>query len=236
MGTRGINGFVVKGKHYGQYNQFDTYPSGMGKDMVKLARLITKNEGWNKFRKNAEKVQDIGETTNDTALIEKYSSYTDLQVSNQVETDTYCLLRHLQGVKLLEEIYKGRCLHIRDNMEFVKDSLFCEYAYFFNLDSMVIEFWKGFQKEPQMWNPFGTSPNSDGYYPIKLVGVFQLSRIPRNWADVFGVYDEEENELDVEVPGNQAKLYLLCEHLKTLASPAVEGCVIRTPEGWNLNQ
>ena len=61
MGTRGLNGFVLKGKYYGQYNQYDTYPSALGTDMVQLARKITKNEGWNKFKRNAEKLQDLGD-------------------------------------------------------------------------------------------------------------------------------------------------------------------------------
>jgi hypothetical protein len=60
-----------------------------------------------------------------------------------------------------------------DDSSFIKDSLFCEYAYIINLDTNCLEFWVGFQKEPCESNRYGTEM-SDGYYPCKMVAYYAL--------------------------------------------------------------
>ena len=60
---------------------------------------------------------------------------------------------------------------------FIKKSLFCEYAYIINLNDMTLEFYRGNQKVPQIGNRFGHVPDKDGYYPCRLVGVFNISEI-----------------------------------------------------------
>lgn len=188
MGTRGINGWVQSGKYHGQYNQFDTYPSGLGQDMVDVAKKITAENGWEKFKENALKMQDIGKKLDpetDAVLIERYSKFFDENVSERVTTDTYALLRHLQGVPLMHHIYSGGVEHYRDSMDFIKDSLFCEYAWFFNLDTMMFEGWDGGQKTKTAKNPFGTKKDEDGYYPCKRVLNVPLTEIPEEWYDAF---------------------------------------------------
>lgn len=53
MGTRGKIGFVQKGVRKGVYNHFDSYPSGLGDDIIKfilnhtdteLAEMVSKVE------------------------------------------------------------------------------------------------------------------------------------------------------------------------------------------------
>ena len=77
------------------------------------------------------------------------------------------LLRKLQGIGLMEAIYAGTTRHYRGDMNFAKDSLFCEYAYFYNLDLNIIEFWEGFQRTPpdkfSLFTTFGQDKNDDGY-------------------------------------------------------------------------
>lgn len=188
MGTRGLNGWVQKGKYYGQYNQFDTYPSGLGNDMVKLAKKITKEDGWEKFKENALKMKRITKDTldskKDADIIARYIKFFDEQVSTGKVTEPYALFRHLQGMGLMEHLYLGNIEHYRDQMDFINDSLFCEYAWFFNLDTMMFEGWKGFQHEADPSNPFGTTCDN-GYYPCKRVVNVPLTKIPRNWAKPF---------------------------------------------------
>ena len=70
-----------------------------------------------------------------------------------------------------------------DSSDFIKDSLFCEYAYIVNLDSGMLEFWKGFQKEPDPGNRYGceVSTRCDWcdpvvcYYPCRLALEIPLS-------------------------------------------------------------
>lgn len=34
MGTRGLLGFIVAGKRFGSFNQYDSYPFGLGAEVV----------------------------------------------------------------------------------------------------------------------------------------------------------------------------------------------------------
>jgi len=64
--------------------------------------------------------------------------------------------------------------------DFIKNSLFCEYAYIINLDTKKMEFWKGFQHKPNPNNRYGTKPRNgykDDYYPCKMVATYSL--LPR---------------------------------------------------------
>ena len=55
-----------------------------------------------------------------------------------------------------------------DKIEFIKESLFCEWAYFYDKDKRTFEIWKGSQKIPDPTNPFGQDED-DGYYPCKRI-------------------------------------------------------------------
>jgi hypothetical protein len=63
-----------------------------------------------------------------------------------------------------------------DSNNFIRDSLFCEYAYIINLDTNCLEFWVGFQKEPCENNRYGSrlEDGYDDYYPCKMVSYYPL--------------------------------------------------------------
>ena len=98
----------------------------------------------------------------------------DENVSRKTTDDWYCLLQNVQGnfLALLAAARNGRPVYMENNAEFIKDSLFCEYAYIANLDTKMLEFYVGFQKRPQEGNRYGTEPieGSSGrkYYPCRL--------------------------------------------------------------------
>jgi hypothetical protein len=55
MGTRGIIGYVIRGKRVGSYNHFDCYPEGMGRAIMEfLMRLSTEEKA--RFKTNLDKV------------------------------------------------------------------------------------------------------------------------------------------------------------------------------------
>ena len=58
---------------------------------------------------------------------------------------------------------------IKNEIEFIRDSLFCEWAYFYDKDKRIFEIWRGFQKIPDVGNPFGQEKSEDGYYPCKRI-------------------------------------------------------------------
>ena len=103
------------------------------------------------------------------------NGFSNFSVSSGSVTDWYCLLRNCQGN--LECLAKAKdYAYMTDGIDFIKDSLFCEYAYIINLDDNVLEFWKGFQKEPQESNRYGTQCDRD-YYPCKLSLTIPLDEI-----------------------------------------------------------
>ncbi len=83
----------------------------------------------------------------------------------------YKLLREAQGK--MDVYLTGELRYMIDGIEFIKDSLFCEWAYIINLDNNTLEVWKGFQQSPQKDNRYGTSLE-DGYYPCALIKTYPL--------------------------------------------------------------
>ena len=156
MGTRGSVGFIYKDKEYLSYNNFDSYPSVLGVDVLSFIAKINEENGWDKFKEYASILKDIKEEDITHEIIEKYKKYADLNVSTKSYSDPYCLFRSIQGCEWMEELYKGNLQHFTLDNEFIKDSLYCEYAYIINLDTMKLEFYDGYQKEPQLSNRFGT--------------------------------------------------------------------------------
>lgn len=196
MGTRGSVGFIQQEKPKMAYNHFDSYPEGLGREVLNFIVIINKEDGWTKFKEKANKLQDIGnDNITDQSLIEKYKEYADTGVSKQSLSDPYCLFRNIQGSDWMNEMYKGKLEHYSLSNSFIKDSLFCEYAYVINLDTMKLEFYDGFQTEPQKGNRFGEEKSENGYYPCRLVGVFDLKSI-----------NDIVDSIDIEV-----KMQKMCE-------------------------
>ena len=84
-----------------------------------------------------------------------------------------------------------------DNRDFLKDSLFCEWAYIFNLDAGVFEVYTGFNRQVdavegllirssgdygRYWDK-ETSDEGD-YMGVRLVKTFPLYEIPDDWIRV----------------------------------------------------
>lgn len=202
MGTRGTCGIIVEDELKLGYNQFDSYPEGLGIEVLDFISKINSKNGWNKFIENAKKVKHLLKEDIDVHLIEMYKEYSDLSVSEQTYYDPYCLLRKLQGASWLFEVYNGKLKHYNFNNDFILDSLFCEYGYIINLDRMCLEVYNGFQKVPQKNNIFGENKHDD-YYPSKLVGVIPLEVIRSNnekdiVSDMYKMCEEDGNSFNRE--------------------------------------
>src|SRR5271169_1739417 len=94
MGTRGAYGFIVDEVEKVTYNHFDSYPSGLGKDIL----TFLSGKDLNLLKENAQKIQMVDERSVPTKeQIAVCKNFTDLGVSSQSENDWYCLLREAQG-------------------------------------------------------------------------------------------------------------------------------------------
>jgi len=173
MGTRGLYGFRVDGNDYLTYNHYDSYPRWLGVEVAKAVIRLRQDVDWDDVRQRVRKLHAIDTDVPPTAAeIEAFAPYTDLSVGNQDTSDWYCLTRKAQGDLLvpLETSY------IKLDNEFIKDSLFCEWAYIVNLDTLKLEVWEGFQKRTSKANRYGTAVRN-GYGPCRLKYEFDLDTV-----------------------------------------------------------
>lgn len=203
MSSRGVVGVHVNGVDKLTYNHFDSYPSGLGDDLVEMIR------GWFKqphqarvksklgmLKRKAEEVVLVSEGTTPTVEQQAaFAKFSNTGVGNQSLSDWYCLLRDLQG-NLQGMLDAGVML---DASEFVKDSLFCEWGYVINFDTEKFEVYKGFQEQPHDKGRFAqlplkpkSYPEQSEYYPIALIAEFPLKRIPKNWIEKVDPSEEED--------------------------------------------
>ena len=136
MGTRGIIGFIMPdGAVKGSYNQYDMYPDGVGKDIQTELREM--NAPLKSMLPDVERIRwvDASETPSD----EDRAYLKELGINPQnvsVGTDWYAALRDHHG-SMRKRVRLGIATSEPD---FLKDSLFCEWAYLidFRTDEVVI--------------------------------------------------------------------------------------------------
>ena len=174
MSTRGMIGLRVNGKFLGTYNHSDSYPDGLGADLTDFVRNLAKNGQTQTFKANAAKVKMVNSQSKPSEKV--YAYYHGLTGGSMLGAERerkefYSLLRGYQGVAGLDAILSGQLKHITKDPEFIKDSLFCEYAYILDLDREVLEYYEGFTKvKPSPDYEFGTECGGQGYYACRKVG------------------------------------------------------------------
>lgn len=182
MGTRGLTGFIIDGEEKLGYQQYDSYPSGVGIETLAYLRFMSETpERWEKLVSDAHKLRVVSDATPPTAEdVEALKPFTDLAVGEQSANDWYCLTRNTQGK--IDQILT--CGYVEDHATFALDSLFCEWAYVIDLDAGNFEVYQGFQVQPHTLGRFASRPVNDRvvggekYYPIALVASWPLSALP----------------------------------------------------------
>lgn len=176
MGTRGLWGFRKDSKDKLTYNHFDSYPDCLGHTIIEFLKKHTKKELEDIAKRIVLVDEDKPATAEALVLCKKYC---DTGVSTQQITDWYCLLRGAQGCP---EAYADGLRFMIDDADFIRNSLFCEFAYIINLDENVLEYWIGYQKKPDETNRYG-NVKFDGYYPCKMLKSFNLNDIKKINSD-----------------------------------------------------
>jgi hypothetical protein len=116
------------------------------------------------------------------------SGLVDMTVSDKFGKTYPHLHRNCGGAHLLNMILKGKpkIEAVQLDLEFVEDSLFCEWAYFIDLDEGVMEVYRGFVKGRPGKGRFADlepsqdkhKPVSERYFPVTLAATFKLSDLP----------------------------------------------------------
>lgn len=178
MSTRGALGFRLNQTDKITYNHSDSDPSGLGVDVVKWCRYQT---DWKEIKK---KVRSMKKTSSKDVNDDKERLCNALGLVGS-ERDWYWILRDTQGD--LDKILEAR--YYEDYNSFLRDSLFCEYAYIINLDLMELEIYEGSQRKEHSKGRYSKGKSRDCYYPVALVGKFDLGNIPEDWRKQCGFTD-----------------------------------------------
>ena len=190
MGTRGVIGFRIDDKDKVMYNHMDSYPEYLGvkilEDIDEIISLdvskTVKETRINKLKENVRNIRLVEEEEKNLSPVDiewaKQHGFANFNVGGK-EISWYQLLRGLQG-NLIDCLKHSVMLDAKD---FIKDSLFCEWGYIINLDSLELEVWEGFQREPTEGNRYGesisfTSHRGDAYYPCTKVASWPLDELP----------------------------------------------------------
>lgn len=184
MGTRGLTMVYSDGEFkVANYNQYDSYPSGLGIDILIFIRDYLNNaESKQLFRDEVSKLKLVNDDYKPTK--EEYNFLTRFSQNpheyDEDKLDVYLLLRDLQGVEILYEIIEGNVIISLDSINFASNSLYCEWGYVLNLDERQLEIYKGYQKEPCSnagFNEYFAGINEYGYYGIQLVKIIPFDSV-----------------------------------------------------------
>ena len=177
MSTRGLYGLRKNGIDKLAYNHSDSYPSYLGAHIIDFLTNVS--------------IEQLNFLYDHIILVNEDSTPTQNEIDFCMSNNTgyldntrqndlwYGLLHNLQGdlIMIMEIAQKNNKVYLIDNQEFIRDSLFCEWAYIINLDTNKLEIYEGFQKTPDDNNRYGNTPNQDGYYPCQLLLEIPLNKI-----------------------------------------------------------
>lgn len=183
MGTRGLTAVIVDEQHrVAQYGQWDHYPGGQG---VKVLEFCRKNLSTIKGRKQFKAMVAKTRFIDDAELLRLWdevgadskSGFVSLAKSEEFSKKFPSLHRDT-GAEILTLVLVGET-RLQDGMEFINESLMCEWAYMVNLDTGKLEVYKGYQDKPHQKGRYaGYVPNAGDYYACALVAEYALNRLP----------------------------------------------------------
>ena len=179
MGTRHLTAVVVDRQFkIAQYGQWDGYFSGAG---VKIAKFIETMDFY-QFKENVRHCNFITPEQVKNKWIEcgakPDETFVNFAVADKFNQQYPELDRNI-GSGILELVAKQGGMLLQDEIDFVGDSLFCEYAYVLDLDEEVLELYRGFNKKglPKKQKRFRQYPKQDKYYPVRLVKEVEFRKV-----------------------------------------------------------
>lgn len=180
MGTRGAFGVRIDGVDKIAYNQFDSYPDGLGDAVARFARSAAMH--LDSARQGARALRVISKDAPPPSAEDqlRLSRWFDGDVGGSRPIDEwYRLLRDTQG-DLFAVLEAGALI---DCADFMSDSLFCEWAYVVNLDECTFEVYRGFQRRPHQKGRFASAQRreSSRWHPVALFAAYPIGNIPADW-------------------------------------------------------
>lgn len=149
MGTRGLWGFCKNSNYFGIYNPRDSYPTCLGFEIAELIKTF------------------------DTETLKSYYSKLLLPPPKTKNNNN----RNIESYPTPSDFVSQNII-VKNDIDFIYDSLYCEYAYFINFDKGNLEIYRGFNKDPREKGPFAKiKSETKGYYGCRLLFELPLNLI-----------------------------------------------------------
>ena len=163
MSTGGLYGFIKNGAEKATFIRMGAEPSSLGRAVVDFVKDMTDNDLYDVFR-NVVTVK-----SNDMPSAEELVY---ILSSGQFDGTWNGIIRGCQGdFALYKELAeKNKKIYMTDDGKLILDSILCGYAYYINLDTMHLEYWKGLQSKPCRGNRYGTEKHGPiGFFSMQDV-------------------------------------------------------------------
>ncbi len=179
MGTRHITAVFLDGEYrVAQYGQWDGYPEGAGATILEFLKKWDRTKFIEKLRKCTLMTKDQLDTL-----------AKEIKAKGQGESWTriYPHLSRDAGADVLQLIQDSKDgLKLKNELDFVADSLMCEFAYVLDLDANRLEFYCGFNNDPltkddrfhalKLPEDVMMVDGKPKYYQVKLVASYDLTK------------------------------------------------------------
>lgn len=181
MGTRHIVAVVVDDEvKVAQYGQWDGHIDGQGKTIADFLKKFDIESFKNRVRNCKFISDDLSKKIWVECGADPNSDSVSFEISDNHER-LYPTLSRNTGAKVLQLIADGHGL-LRNDIEFVADSLMCEFAYVLDLDNEVLEIYKGFnQGDVEVGQRFSELPkvvyNHCDYNVVKLIAELPFEQV-----------------------------------------------------------
>ena len=194
MGTRNLTCVYMNGEYkVAQYGQWDGYPERLGVTILTFLKGVNMES----FKAAVSKVSFL--TEEEIESINKTIKATRKLMPDYDWTKDFPHLSRDCGGAILNQIVFNGVTKVKNDIDFAKDSLFCDWAYVVDLDTNKFEVYSGFNEEPltagDRFYFNGEKKEEDyEYYPIKEIAEFDLNNLPteEDFLRQFEVEDEEE--------------------------------------------
>ncbi len=125
-------------------------------------------------------------------------------------------LQRDMGADILQHIYDSeQPVEVSLDLEFMNDSLFCEWVYVIDLDNNKLEVYEGFNKSPVPASnrfqidkePEPSYEDAPIYYPVTLLRDYDLDKLPTQERFIADCTDNTEDEEEETTTRTQAEIF-----------------------------
>jgi len=166
MGTRGMIGFIKPdGTVVGSYNHFDSYPSHLGANIQAFISewFLKDNRTFEQMAASVGTIRWVDQSAEPTEA--EKEEFKDLWEQVDTGKNWYAYLRAAQG-NMRFMLEKG--IALGGGANFLKDSLFCEYAYLVDLRDNTFIVMEGFNKDRSKEADFCKADPDEEYAGCKI--------------------------------------------------------------------